>query len=515
MVPDAEESRLARLKGVYSTGQPTMQRSNAGDGAEGSEPSRPAIDPGVLENQLPQSSYRWLPPDQHQALEQMPELVHGHGSNDGEIDPDADIADLDPSHHQLLNQQANLVRFFDYTHDPFLQSDELGSGHTTNPPARLDESYVHGGIQNPKLQFPSLNRHASWDSYQSQNQMDPGLLQQGSPSPDLPKASVIQSQARIVEDPRAFQLGALHSPEENPSVNGNQFQYMFQSETPAVPLDWSNDFSIPPNDAAEWDPFNLPPQGLQESQQISTRESSQNPALQDQVGIPPGVEGVDIGGTHPLLQQLLPESSLPNVPKAEGSQYHGGSDHEPIFKEESIDSFYLSSPLSNDKHSIVENRQFEDENRYLHFAESTTDISPSNLVPVAQDPEIPNASQETPTSAITRPRSGSAPSKRTKWRGTPNLPQLITEPKETLPDGTDNEKYYRTSPLQIVQEDGQGGSVSGSSYKLTVASRARRMGPLSNTGRRDAAMRRKHKNVCVWCRLAKKKVIFHSFPRLK
>ena len=90
------------------------------------------------------------------------------------------------------------------------------------------------------------------------------------------------------------------------------------------------------------------------------------------------------------------------------------------------------------------------------------------------------------------------------------MPQSITKPEEPLENGTEvkAEESLQTSPLQIVQEDGQGGSISGSAYKLTVASRARRMGPLSNTGRRDAALRRKHKNVCIWCRLAKKKVIF-------
>lgn len=497
-----------------------QRRSNCGDAADASDPSQSPIDPSALENQLPQSSsVNWLPPDHHQALEQMPELVHGHGSNDGEIDPDADIADPVPSHHLLLNQQANLVRFFDYTHDPFLQPDDLSSAPATNPAARLDETYVHGDVQSTKLQFSSQNRQASWDSnqFRSQPAATLGLLQQqGSSSPTDPKDCMVQAQAHITEDRHAFQSDMLHSPEGNPAANANQFQYMFPSEVPALPLGWPNDFTIPPSSTTEWDPFTLSPEGLPGAQEIPARGDAQNPVCQDQVNIPPGVEALGDGVTHPILQQLLPESSLSSVPKVEDSQYHGGLEHEPVLKEESIDSFYLSSPLSTDNYSTAESRQFEGDDRSIGIAETTADLSPSRLVPVAQGPPIHSASQETASSStITRPRGGSVSSKRTKWRGTPNLPQLTTEPRKSPPDGTSSnpEQPFKTSPLQIVQEDGQGGSISGSAYKMTVASRARRMGPLSNTGRRDAALRRKHKNVCVWCRLAKKKVSFLPFPR--
>jgi hypothetical protein len=68
----------------------------------------------------------------------------------------------------------------------------------------------------------------------------------------------------------------------------------------------------------------------------------------------------------------------------------------------------------------------------------------------------------------------------------------------------DMESPVKTVALQIVQEDGLGGSISPSACIPAIA-RARRNGPLSLDGRRDAALRRKDKSVCVWCRLAKKK----------
>ncbi|KAI1974857.1 hypothetical protein LOZ53_002402 [Ophidiomyces ophidiicola] len=58
--------------------------------------------------------------------------------------------------------------------------------------------------------------------------------------------------------------------------------------------------------------------------------------------------------------------------------------------------------------------------------------------------------------------------------------------------------------FQIVHEDGQGNSTASSSQTMPIA-RARRQGPLSANGRRDAALRRKDRSVCIWCRLSKKK----------
>ncbi|KAK2775499.1 hypothetical protein FQN53_003112 [Emmonsiellopsis sp. PD_33] len=69
---------------------------------------------------------------------------------------------------------------------------------------------------------------------------------------------------------------------------------------------------------------------------------------------------------------------------------------------------------------------------------------------------------------------------------------------------SDVEKPAKAMAIQIVQEDGLGGSIAPSACIPAVA-RARRNGPLSLDGRRDAALRRKDKTVCVWCRLAKKK----------
>ncbi|KAL4922745.1 hypothetical protein BDW62DRAFT_2501 [Aspergillus aurantiobrunneus] len=59
-------------------------------------------------------------------------------------------------------------------------------------------------------------------------------------------------------------------------------------------------------------------------------------------------------------------------------------------------------------------------------------------------------------------------------------------------------------PLQIVQEDGQGGSIASADF-VSPPRGARRKGPLSLAGRANAGMRRKNKDTCVQCRLNKRK----------
>ncbi|EGE79038.1 hypothetical protein BDDG_01976 [Blastomyces dermatitidis ATCC 18188] len=94
-------------------------------------------------------------------------------------------------------------------------------------------------------------------------------------------------------------------------------------------------------------------------------------------------------------------------------------------------------------------------------------------------------------------------------RGMPQKPNqstraATTRKRKNRNTGAVDKKPVKTMAIQIVQEDGLGGSLEPSAC-IPAVPRARRNGPLSLDGRRNAAMRRKDKSVCVWCRLAKKK----------
>ena len=70
--------------------------------------------------------------------------------------------------------------------------------------------------------------------------------------------------------------------------------------------------------------------------------------------------------------------------------------------------------------------------------------------------------------------------------------------------------HGQPKPLQIVQEDGQGGSIASADF-VSPPRGARRKGPLSMAGRANAGLRRKNKDTCVQCRLNKRKVGLSSF----
>ncbi|WEW58883.1 hypothetical protein PRK78_004351 [Emydomyces testavorans] len=81
----------------------------------------------------------------------------------------------------------------------------------------------------------------------------------------------------------------------------------------------------------------------------------------------------------------------------------------------------------------------------------------------------------------------------------------ISETNGKQTDGNNTRKAPRPrNTFQIVREDGGGGPTSGLP-QATPTCRARRQGPLSADGRRNAALRRKDRSVCIWCRLSKKK----------
>ena len=482
-----------------------------------------AIDPGVLENRLSGNSYRWFSSDHHQVLEQMPELVHGHGSNDGEIDADADTADLDFTRQQLLDRQEDLFRLFDFTQDPFAQSRELNVvGDSGNPLEKQNEGYLNGDKRSPKLENPLVNVHASmesWNSYRFGNLPASELMQRRSLSPHHPKGGVIPAGTHIVDDTRALPSSPLHTLEGVPS---DSFQCMFPPEPFIEPLDqsWPRDFSIPPTQAAEWGQLPLISEDFDGGQEILAGEDFQSAAIpQDQSLISPGIDGTGNGTPLQTFPRFSSDSYISDASQVEAIRYREQPEREFIFKEESVEGFYVSSPISSANHSIIGKPPFEEDDQSVRFPASVASVS-SDSLPVAQGSSVGDVSHEKRSNElnvnleISRPRASSASFKRAKWRGTPNLPLSVIEAENQKHEDADNtiELPAQAPSLQIVQEDGQGGSISSSTYRMSAAARARRNGPLSNTGRRDAALRRKHKNVCVWCRLAKKKVTTHFNP---
>ena len=113
-----------------------------------------------------------------------------------------------------------------------------------------------------------------------------------------------------------------------------------------------------------------------------------------------------------------------------------------------------------------------------------------------------------------RPRASSAAQRPSAARPTPFAVQSVATVRKRKPRSSNlSVDQGQQKPLQIVQEDGQGGSVASADF-VSPPRGARRKGPLSMVGRANAGMRRKNKDTCVQCRLNKRKVLsLPSFPQ--
>lgn len=119
---------------------------------------------------------------------------------------------------------------------------------------------------------------------------------------------------------------------------------------------------------------------------------------------------------------------------------------------------------------------------------------------VSQDSSDMNLTTTTATGSWNPPRHG----------GVTHVP-LLCQPASTVRKRRQRnsimgvEQPPQPKPLQIVQEDGMGGSISSEDF-VAPPRGARRKGPLSIQSRVNAGARRKNKDTCVQCRLSKRKV---------
>ncbi|KAL5339336.1 hypothetical protein BJX70DRAFT_157895 [Aspergillus crustosus] len=150
-------------------------------------------------------------------------------------------------------------------------------------------------------------------------------------------------------------------------------------------------------------------------------------------------------------------------------------------------------------------RQLDEENLWKV---SQKEDSPSNISHDSQ-PATAFVVSEDPSDALFSSVSSSSRASPTATLRGPTRPQPLgpqstsikKRKKRTQSVATNQDKPVT---LQIVQEDGQGGSIASADF-VSPPRGARRKGPLSMAGRANAGMRRKNKDTCVQCRLNKRK----------
>lgn len=166
----------------------------------------------------------------------------------------------------------------------------------------------------------------------------------------------------------------------------------------------------------------------------------------------------------------------------------------------------------HNRHTILNARsQGENNGQYMGWPSHFEEDAPYSLWKTSQLTPVSDAKEDLSSSPSRSPDRliditiSELSSRVTSHKPSHSTPVSTTRKRKSREMGAVDKKRVKTMAIQIVQEDGLGGSLEPSAC-IPAVPRARRNGPLSLDGRRNAAMRRKDKSVCVWCRLAKKKV---------
>jgi hypothetical protein len=187
----------------------------------------------------------------------------------------------------------------------------------------------------------------------------------------------------------------------------------------------------------------------------------------------------------------------------------------PSLREDVSKVFESSYSVTNDSVGAFADRQVKEEDTQgLEWNDSSDDAS-REVSPVF--PKISAFMVSQDSSDLPSTTFASNPSATSAARGARHIPLALQPASVARKRKQRNsvmsvEQINQPKPLQIVQEDGLGGSISSEDF-VSPPRGARRKGPLSTVGRANAGMRRKNKDTCVQCRLNKRKVLSEYFFR--
>lgn len=211
------------------------------------------------------------------------------------------------------------------------------------------------------------------------------------------------------------------------------------------------------------------------------------------------------------VTQMTPPTSLPAslqtspAPQARAKPvqdgFHFKSENSSVAGD--MSGLYDYSYSANDDASAFADRRV-DEDAQWNIA-TPDHSSPESTVPGTGAFMVSEIPSDSLVSIPSRSRATSSAGQRASGRPTPLAMQSVATVRKRKNRNTQSMDQGQPKPLQIVQEDGQGGSIASADF-VSPPRGARRKGPLSMVGRANAGLRRKNKDTCVQCRLNKRKV---------
>ncbi|KAL4780887.1 hypothetical protein BJX76DRAFT_31616 [Aspergillus varians] len=457
-----------------------------------SAPSAAGIDPKILDSY--QSDTVFTIPWEHSGYEQPLDWDTTPDSNQS----DSEFADLS-GNPSLLGHPS------DY------HSDDNSKHGTSSDKFGIADGSAEGSLSStvsPKT-LPSADDNSqldeSWPQLQLFNNMMAGFPMEGPLLYPYGKEPPASTDAFIVEDGAAMSQGQgfSHIPSE---------QFMpFQGISHAFPFTTNEPWAEPVASAAESmpgqlsTPINIGPQPMNKS--ARHMGSFQNPMQSLETRWLDSLESqLPSNMTSPSSFSTIPQRSLFVKDEATCQDLFRYKSESSSVSDDISGAYEYPYSAAGDDVQAFADRQLDEESLWKA---SQKEESPSEF---SYEPQTTTAFvvSENPSDALFSSVPSSLRASPLATQRTPARPQaLAVQSAAAIKKRKKRNSSIALSqdsqqPLQIVQEDGQGGSIASADF-VSPPRGARRKGPLSMAGRANAGMRRKNKDTCVQCRLNKRK----------
>lgn len=461
----------------------------------GSTGTAAGIDPKILDNWQTEGAYSvasW----EHLGYDQPPEWDTSQESSQC----DADIADLgtfqgplneyrrlersalpgNPTVHVKVNlADSRLCRKRDVAPDNLNYVDGVveGTGSGTISPKTI-----------PSSADENFHSDEAWPHFQLYNSV--GMPMDASLLYPYAKGSNHSAGAVIVDDVGEMPHGGFP---DAPAEGIMSFQQIPQS-FPMIPEQWAEiQHGLPAENIPPPDAMPLP---------TKTQESPKNNALHQFQNSIRSLESRWLSSLESQLPipQITPQTVERNAPM--GQEFQFKSENSSVSGDMS-GVYECSYSATSDEAPAFADRQLSDDDTQWkmspHEPSSREGSQPAPKTTAFMVSEVP----ETMAAAGSRSRASSTAGR--GGRPAPLAMQSTATVRKRKTRNPGSSVDHGVRPLQIVQEDGQGGSIASADF-VSPPRGARRKGPLSMVGRANAGLRRKNKDTCVQCRLNKRKV---------
>ncbi|KAE8371021.1 hypothetical protein BDV26DRAFT_154473 [Aspergillus bertholletiae] len=472
----------------------------------GSTGTAAGIDPKILDNWQTDAAFS-IPPWEHSSYEQP---LEWDTSQDSTQD-DADIVELNPLHGSLPKNHPSAA----YLNQScgFHSGENSKQGATSPERFSIPDGQIEGTVSGtvsprtlPSSADDNFQLDESWPHYQLFNAMTAGIPMEA-PSLLYPYSKESANSNTVIVDD-VGELSQGHGLSDIPPEQFLAFQNMPQPFTFNAPDVWTEPSTHPsPESMANQTTSASIPLGPELSnKELNSVRDFQTPLRSLESRWLDSLESqLPSNMTSPASLATLPQGPgffKEEKPGQDGFQYK--SESSSVSGDFSTGVYECSYSATSDDVPALAERPLDEEASWKGIQKDEPEMAqPLQSATAFMVSETPSESFF--VSVPSRSRASSSAAQRATARSPALALQSIATVRKRKQRGSNQSlDLGQPKPLQIVQEDGQGGSIASADF-VSPPRGARRKGPLTMVGRANAGLRRKNKDTCVQCRLNKRK----------